>query len=277
MKIRTSKMLKGEIHLPTEFREVWVSGENGERTYGHIHRPRKPGRYPAIMLVPGGEGSGNDFDKEDRFRADDVAALGFIVMHYDPQGRGKSGGKEDYWGQMHQEELHRLLKYLSALPDTDENRIGVVSTSIGVVIAAGALSRHPNDPKVNFLFDWEGPSNKNNITLNGTHPPLMKFPLSDDAFWSPRQASEYIGNIRCGYFRYQGEEDHVQGEFKGHAFELLNIATNGQAAWTRCNDNPPDIIYDSKQGEKYSWVPKKTNQAAAMLHYLIEISGNNRG
>lgn len=271
-RIRKHSLLREHTFSPTKSQEITVLNETGESTYGHIHQPAKPGKYPAVIMVPGGEGTGADFDQEDRLRADDVAALGFVAMHYDPQGRGNSGGNEDFWGPKQQAELHRLLKYLASLPEVDANRIGIISLSIGIVIASGALARYPDDPKVNFLFDWEGPSNKNNITLNGTHPQLHRFSLSDDGFWGTRQSSEYIGEIRCGYFRFQGEEDHVQGKLKEHAFELLNRATKGQASWTRCNDNPPNIIYDPKRESEYHWISKEQDQTALMLHYLVKIT-----
>jgi len=265
--IRKHTLLKNYDFLPTTFREVWVESNTRARTYGHIHRPADPGKYPTVILIPGGEGSGSDFGKEGRLSADDIAALGFVAMHYDPQGRGNSGGTEYFWGPGHQDELHRLLKYVMNLPEVNENQLGIISLSIGIVIAGGALARYPDDPKVDFLFDWEGPSNKKNITLNGTHPELMRFPLSDDEFWGTRQATEYIDKIRCGYFRFQGEKDHFQGKFKGHAFELLNRATKGQASWTRCNDNPPDIIYDSRQEKQYQWISfkRKSNRPDAAL------------
>ncbi len=254
----------------TTFDQVWIDRQRGPKIYAHLHRPVSPGRYPGIVFVPGGGSSGTDYDGDTEVTADDVAALGFAVLHYDPLGRGRTGGEEDFWGPRHQEELAAVVEHMSGSVSVDAGNIGILSFSIGIAIAAGALARFPLP--VQYLFDWEGPSNRFNITKNDTHKPLKGFPTSNDGFWRDREPSRFIGAVPCGYFRYQGEEDHMQGAYKGHAAELLNLATRGKAAWTKCNENPGNTYVDEKQPEAFHWVPRASDRKARILEYLLDVA-----
>ncbi len=224
----------------------------GRTVYAHIHRPLAAGRYPGVIFVPGGDSTGTDYDGNTEVTADDVAALGFSVLHYDPQGRGKTGGRENFWGPLHQDELAHIVEYFSGFSSVDRDNIGMLSFSIGIAIAAGALARF--SLPIRYLFDWEGPSNRFNITRNDTHKPLKGFPTTNELFWNEREPSRFMNDIACGYFRYQGRKDHMQGAYKGHAIELMNAATRGKAAWTRCNDNPLNTVFDENRTGEYCWV-----------------------
>jgi pimeloyl-ACP methyl ester carboxylesterase len=103
------------------------------------------------VFVPGGGSAGTDYDDDSEIIADDAAALGFTVLHYDPSGRGKTGGVEDYWGRGHQEELAHVVRYFAGHASTDNDHVGIVSFSIGIAISAGALARFPLP--VAYLFD----------------------------------------------------------------------------------------------------------------------------
>ena len=256
--------------LPTKFEEAWIKGPGGVKLYAHIHRPVEAGVYPGVVFVPGGISPGTDYDKGPALTADDVSSMGFIVLHYDPTGRGRTEGEEDHWGRVHQKELSAILNYFAALPSVDKNNIGILSFSIGIVIASGALARFPA-PKIKYLFDWEGPSNRFICTKNDTHKPLSAFPTSNDGFWDEREAARFIGDIECGYFRYQAGVDHVQGRFLRHAAELLNLATRGRALWTRCNDNPVNTVLDESAADKYNWVPEGLNHKGQILKYFMEV------
>ncbi|MDO8445509.1 MAG: hypothetical protein Q7T53_05305 [Deltaproteobacteria bacterium] len=261
----------GKTPVDTAYKEVWIKTASGHSIYAHIHRPITPGKFPGVVFVPGGGSPGTDYDKGNGVRAKDVASLGFVALHYDPSGRGKSSGKEDYWGPLHQQELSQVVDYFSHSNDVMENDIGIMSFSIGITIASGALARFPM-PKVRYLFDWEGPSNRFNTTKNDTHKPLKGFPTSNDEFWKEREAATFIGDIECAYFRYQADIDHVQEGYKGHAIELLNNATKGKALWTRCNDNPTNSLFDEKKTDEYYWVPQHLNHKGQVLKYLIEVA-----
>jgi hypothetical protein len=233
------------------------------------------GEYPGVVLVPGALSAGSDYDKGTEVTAEDIASLGLAVLHYDPSGRGKTGGKEDYWGPNHQFELSIVLDHFAKRPGVLADNVGIFSFSIGITISSGALAGY-SLPFVRYLFDWEGPSNRFNITKNDTHKPLKDFPSSNLGFWRDREAVRSIGNIKCGYFRYQAQQDHMQGAYQGHAIELVNLATKGKARWTRLNDNPPNMLFDKNRVNAYRWTPWYKNHKGQVLKYLLEIySGGN--
>ncbi len=252
------------------FTEAWIRIGQGAKVFAHIHRPEKEGKYPGIVFVPGGLSPGTDYDRGSAVTADDVASLGFVVLHYDPSGRGKTEGKEDYWGRWHQQELANVLEEFTMAPGVLSDNIGLLSFSIGIAISAGALANF-SLPFVRYLYDWEGPSNRFNITKNDTHKPLLAFPYADIAFWKEREPVSNIGNIECGYFRYQSIKDHMQGANKSHAIELVNRAALGKALWTRVNDNPPDLIYNEDKISEYKWIPSRRNHKGEILKFLNNI------
>lgn len=262
--------LLGLQTVDTRYRETWIHMPDGNRLYAHIHGPRGEGKYPGVIIVPGASSPGTAYDRGSEVTADDIASCGFTVLHYDPSGRGKSGGKEDFWGPVQQDELIHVIRALSKEPDVDPGNIGIFSFSIGIIIAMGALSRFP-DSGISYLYDWEGPSNRFNITKNDSHKPLKRFPTSNLDFWRPREPCRFADAIGCGYFRYQARIDHMQGAEKGHAMELLNLATSGRAAWTRMNDNSPNCFVSANAPEQCHWVPAWKNHKGQMLKYLLEI------
>ncbi len=277
---RQASSFLGKIYFNLFFRnkrertclfEKWLQIPGGGKVYAHIHRPLAEGAYPGIVFVPGGLSPGSDYDFRTEVTADEVASFGFVVLHYDPSGRGKSNGREDYWGERHQFELAAILDVFSEMPEVATHRIGVFSFSIGISIACGALAKYEL-PFIRFLYDWEGPSNRFNITKNDTHKPLKQFPTSDSSFWKEREAAAFIGNISCDYFRYQAQNDHMQGKFKSHAIELVNGAVKGKASWVRMNHNPPNMMFDERKIRGYDWIPLHKNHKGRMIEFLLEMA-----
>ena len=262
-------MLAKLKRLKTTYHEEWIENDSGFPVYAHVHRPVGKVKYPGVVMVPGGFSPGSAYDKGDGPTAEDIASLGFVVMHYDPSGRGKTRGKEDYWGDRHQRELSIVLAHFADSSFIEKGKVGILSFSIGITIASGALAKYPL-PFVTYLVDWEGPSNRFNITKNDTYEPLENFPSTDLEFWKEREANRFISKINCCYFRYQAEKDHVQGRYKGHAIELINLATNGSSRWTRLNENKPNIIFDETCIPDYHWIPWYNNHKNVILKYFLK-------
>jgi len=267
-----------------EVREAWVEAPNGNRLYVHVHAPGDASaerQYPGLALVPGGSGPGTVFDDG---QASDIARQGFVVIHFDPEGRGRSEGRENYNGSAHQDDLYAVILFLKSLPEVDRDNIGVFTRSFGISIGAGALARYP-ELGVKYLIDWEGPSNRtqhyqdwnSDGVAPDSHIPGVRdgtIKSTDDWFWDEREASRFIADVSADYFRIQGEIDHAQGVHKGHAIELLNLATLGKSPWTRCNDNPPNIIYDQMNAAQYEWLPGRADERhkETILAWIKEVS-----
>ena len=205
---------------------------------------------PALVLVPGGNGSSADFLKPGRKAIPIFTDNGFTVILFDPDGRGKSSGEEDYDGFTQQDGLAAVIEFAASLPEVDATQIGLVSYSYGITMASGALARHPNLP-VRFLIDWEGPANRNDTggCDDAGLGHLQDVATCDDEnFWQEREASTFALNLLVPYLRLQSEQDHVQPDYD-HAILMINKATsteyggNGQAPWTRLNNLTPNQVY----------------------------------
>jgi hypothetical protein len=264
---------------------AWVRNPtSGVDLYCHVHRPAgfEPGiSYPGLVLVPGGSSDGSDFDASGR--AQKYADLGFIVLHFDPDGRGRStaGGsytEEDYDGFLQQDGLHAVLRYLVDLPETDDANIGVLSMSYGITMAAGALARHAHDPGVKFLIDWEGPANRDDTARPHGH---VDHDPADDGWWREREASAFLGQFQGYYLRVQSAADHVQPD-NDHAILLANLATHarhgggGRSTWTRVNSaagvtaNAPNVVYSAT--EPPEWIPEGVPVEPLLEEYLLELA-----
>lgn len=230
----------------------WVTNPaSGVQLYVQVVLPQDWGGepLPALILVPGGTGSGSDFLGPQKERTQSIADAGFVLVVFDPDGRGRSEGVEDQNGFTHQDGLAEVTRFAATLPEVDETQIGIVSWSYGVTMASGALARHPDLP-VRFLIDWEGPANRDDTGGCGEDAVghLQGHPCDDENFWREREASTFALDLWVPYQRLQTERDHAQPD-NDHAVLMINNATakeyggQGQAPWTRLNDLEPNTVY----------------------------------
>ncbi|MEJ5310608.1 MAG: alpha/beta fold hydrolase [Anaerolineae bacterium] len=239
----------------------------------YVTRPPQSGGapLPALVLVPGGSGDSRSFRKP-RGEAQAFAQAGYVVVVFDPDGRGQSGGKEDYNGFIHQDGLAEIIRFAATLPGVDASRIGLVTYSFGITMGAGALARHPDLP-VAFLLDWEGPANRNDTGgCDGTGMGHLQqvASCSDETFWAQREASTFIGQIRVPYQRIQSEQDHVQPD-NTHAILMVNNAVNGGVPWVRLNDLPPNQTYDPANPPAMLTEEQERLLPKLMLQYIAEL------
>jgi hypothetical protein len=258
-----------------------VTAPNGNDLWTRIIQPRAalyPGQtFPAVISVPGALDAGETGDLQ-------VAASGLVEFHFNAEGRGvlhPSEGTEDYNGLVHQDDLKAVIEFAQTRANVVQDNVGVLADDYGITMAAGCLGRYAALP-VKYLIDQEGPSDDFATSLepwsldadpsNDRHEEAYavfghwstyRDPSPENAvWWSQREALAYIGLIRCQYFRVQAEWDHAlppNGDWPGfdfpptwyqckHAVDLLNAATEGEAAWTGSNgwpfDNPPNTTYD---------------------------------
>lgn len=228
-------------------------------------------KYHGLVMIPGGLGYGSQFADAPNGPVD-FAEDGFIVMVFDPDGRGNSGGDENWNGIIHQDALNTLLKEMAANPYVDADNIGVYTNSLGIAIGAGALGRYPNDPPVKYLVDGEGPSDRFYITKFDDPEFLKMFDghTTDDVeWWKEREACRTIQTYPGKYLRLQTILDHVHKEDKGHALMMMENATaksyggNGVCSWTRINtrENTENTVWTIENPPR--WLPANSLQQLA--------------
>jgi len=213
--------------------------------YVNVYRPQEAasGGLPALVLVPGGIADSSAFSGRP-FTAPYLAVRGDVVVIFDADGRGRSDGEENYNGFIQQDGLAEVIRFTANLPEVDAGKIGLVSFSYGVTMASGALARCPDLP-VLFFIDWVGPVNRYYTTTNCQPSVRIDWAdCSDDAFWSEREAVEFIRAVEVPYQRLQSEEDHVQPN-NNHAIDIINAANAGTCPWTRLNHYEPNLNYEA--------------------------------
>jgi hypothetical protein len=201
--------------------------------------------YPTLVLVPGGSGSGEDFTRPGRTIVQSLNDAGYLVVLFDPDGRGRSGGIEDNNGFIHQDGLSAVIRFADEHPLSNREGVGLVSFSFGITMCSGALARH-HDLPVAYLIDWEGPADRDDT--GGCDEAAVGHlgeiaSCDDDTFWAEREAQTFIGQVGVPYLRLQSEIDHVQPDVS-HALRMVNAAVLGTSPWVRLNELPINQIYD---------------------------------
>ena len=226
----------------------WVTNPaSGAKLFVTVVEPasaQQDSTFPALVLVPGSSGDSSNFVGGSK-DAQVVADEGFAIVLFDPDGRGRSEGTEDYNGFIGQDGLAAVISFAAQLPIVDEEQIGVVSFSYGITMAAGTLARYPDLP-VQFLIDWEGPADRDDTGgCDDSHTGHLSDVAScdDEEFWAEREAVTFIKDIRVPYQRIQTEKDHAQPDLH-HAVIMINAGVEDEAPWVRLNDEEPDQSYE---------------------------------
>ena len=213
-------------------------------------------RYPAVVVVPGGSGAGSASNPA---VPSGYAAAGYVAVVFDADGRGNTGGVEDYCGHTHQDGLAALIAYVATLPYVDSERIGVSTSSFGITMGSGVLARYLELP-VRWLVDYEGPADRNDTGhCDAADTGHITHDCADEAWWAEHEAASFIRQVRVPYLRLQNERDHAQPD-NLHAILMINNATHtrhgghGVSPWTRVNAagmNAADTTYSEASPPVY--------------------------
>ncbi|WP_188187457.1 prolyl oligopeptidase family serine peptidase [Nonomuraea sp. SYSU D8015] len=121
---------------PIHRREISVAAE-GQRLYGTLRVPTKPGRHPAMVFVSGsGNGSRTEFTPQAEF----LAKAGVVTIAFDKRTVGYNFRERDF--SLLADDALRMVEYLRTLPEVDPARVGIWGVSEGgwVVPIAAAKS-----------------------------------------------------------------------------------------------------------------------------------------
>jgi fermentation-respiration switch protein FrsA (DUF1100 family) len=205
------------------------------------------GCWPAIVMVPPGIEAGLPI--LDTELGAQLASAGIVVVAYDPSGRGASMGEEDYGGPQHQADLAAVLRWTASLDDVDPTRVTVLSRSLGVAAAAGALGEE-SSLDVQNLVDLEGPATLPDDlehVVEQAKETLESASTGED-WWLERSASASLGQYSGNYLRVQALNDHATGTWLGHALRLMQVAEAGAAASASLNGTQaPSWNYEAVQ------------------------------
>lgn len=216
--------------------DVWLRSSAGYRIAATVHIPPGEGPFPAVVLCPGSDHDRRTFRTNAApIHGDEVAALGCVVITYDPSGRGQSWGPEDFGGLEHQDNAACAVEWLRQHPMVQGHAIGLVGISLGISSAVGAATMlAQRGCPVDWLVDWEGPCDQQTITANQTmNAPAMGHKADDQLYWAPREAARTVSAIEAKYWRLQAHPDHAQPTELNHAHRMMSAAS--QLGWYRLN------------------------------------------
>jgi hypothetical protein len=255
---------------PLRRRESWLTNASGYRIHLHLHEPDDDAPRPAVVLVPGRDKGGDVFCGHGyRLSADEIAVLGVRVLHFDPVGRGRSWGHDDFCGAEGQDSLRAVLDFTHGLRTVRREQVGVVSFSLGLLLAAPVLAKEGERLGTRFLLDWEGPAERESILRGGPLPPAARTALARDAdsFWADREPLQWIARLPCRYVRIQGARDHAHGERgRRNALLLVEAAARGAARSTQLNENRPDTAHSPDAGgDGLDWAPERASELSECL------------
>lgn len=247
---------------PTRVIEVELRSPAGHALPCRLHTPRGRGPWRGVLLVPGGLDGARSTEADTAVvPAAYLARRGLAVLTFTPSGREGAPGHNDRNGPLHQDECAAALTALLARPEVAD--AVVLSLSFGVVLAAGALTRHPAlAERVVELIDWEGPGSRR--WFEGVK---IGEDSSNDAFWGPREAVAMAPALRCPYRRFQSTWDHVHGPNTEIGAEMARAAHSGASPRARLMDRegPFDDV-----GEVVWGPPTVSAQAALLSRWIRE-------
>ena len=258
--------------------EFWLTNASGYRIHGHVHEPDDQKPRPAVVLVPGRGMSGGIFcSRQYLIGANELAHCGIRTIHFDPVGRGRSWGHDDFCGAEGQDSLRAILDFAHNLRRVDRKQVGVLSFSSGLCLAAPCLTEHGERLGTSFLVDWEGPATRHEILRGGPLPPAARTAMAQNPehFWALREPIQWIERLPCKYVRIQGRNDHSQGAGgQEGALRLIAGATRGLAKSTLLWNNPPDTAWRAEQTQELHWAPQGIQALnRVLLSCAVELSG----
>lgn len=250
-------------------RVEWLTTGAGYRVFVAVHEPDDDTARPAVVLVPGRGGDSVSFTGPlSLLSAREVASRGLRAFVFDPVGRGRSWGHDDFCGSEGQDALRTVLDYVHARRDVIRGRVGVASLGLGLSLAAPVLARDGERLGTRFLLDWEGPGDREAILRTGPLPGAARTSLAQDpeGFWFHREPITWIGRVPCAYHRIQAADDHALG-VRGRAVALALVAEadRGAAPSTQLNHNAPDRTWPGGQAEHAAWAPSQAGPLNRLL------------
>jgi pimeloyl-ACP methyl ester carboxylesterase len=245
---------------------------SGAMLSAYLALPNGTGPFPTIVLVPGGSGAGTgSFSGADRINP--FLDEGIAVAYFDIDGRGESEGEENFNGHIGQDGLFAISQSVAAHSQVDEDEMGIVSYSYGVVMASGMLARYADEHPFEFYVDWEGPVDRFYVTVGCPHPEDVeadpkspaRHSCEDEDYWEEREAVNFLAELTIPYQRAQGAKDHVQPNNQ-HAIDAINAAESA-GIWTRINNEAPNQSYSVDNEPEYL----KGVSLLAVAEYAIEL------
>lgn len=127
-------------------REVPVAfRSSGEQIIGMWHVPAGEGPFPAVVFFHGFTGHKVEAHRIFVQQARALAGAGIAALRFDFRGSGDSAGEfSDMTVSREVEDAHCAISWVRNRQEVDPTRIGILGFSLGGMVAAFALAKHPD-------------------------------------------------------------------------------------------------------------------------------------
>ena len=203
------------LQVTSAFTRTLISFDSdGLKVYGFMNTPKGSGPFPVVLVLHGyvnPRAYRTPYTYTQRY-ADMLARAGFLVIHPDYRGHGRSEGDEE------QDNLFRtgyaidvmnLIEHVKRLTNADPNAIGLFGHSMGGGISTRVLALS-DDVKASVLYGSMSADEQANtkqiseVFRAGARIPEQDVPLSE---YAPISPINYLGNITAAIEIHHGERD----------------------------------------------------------------------
>jgi carboxymethylenebutenolidase len=156
--IATSSLLLAAADPPATIEETKTNFVSHRKKVAvELFELKAPGAHPAIVLLHGAGGVGDDPKSMLRERARELARAGYVV--FIPHFFDRTGTKfsnpyrnRDFF-QIWMQTVHDTVSYAATVPTVDRRRVGLLGFSLGACVA---MSEAMFDPRVSAVVEYSG-------------------------------------------------------------------------------------------------------------------------
>jgi dipeptidyl aminopeptidase/acylaminoacyl peptidase len=204
------------LQVTSAFTRTLISFESdGLKVYGFMNTPKGSGPFPVVLVLHGyvnPRAYRTPYTYTQRY-ADMLARAGFLVIHPDYRGHGRSEGDEvqgNLFRTGYAIDVLNLIEYAKRLPNVNPNAIGLFGHSMGGGISTRVLAVS-DDVKAAVLYGAMSADEQANtkqiseVFRAGARIPEQDVPLSEYAAISP---INYLGDMTAAIEIHHGERDN---------------------------------------------------------------------
>lgn len=188
---------------------------DGLRVYGFMNIPRGKGPFPTVIVLHG-------YVNPRTYRtpyaytqpyADALARAGFLVVHPDYRGHGRSEGtaegEDNLFRVGYAVDVLNLIAHLRKLPQVDANAIGLFGHSMGGGIAQRVISVDRGVKAVVLYGSMSGDERLNVERIRNVFRRVPRLPEDDvpGAFWSRISPISYAAEWQAAVELHHGVRD----------------------------------------------------------------------
>jgi dipeptidyl aminopeptidase/acylaminoacyl peptidase len=204
------------LQVTNAFTRTLVSFDSdGLKVYGFMNTPKGEGPFPVVLVLHGyvnPRAYRTPYTYTQRY-ADLLARAGFLVIHPDYRGHGRSEGDEvqgNLFRTGYAADVLNLIEYAKRLPNANPNAIGLFGHSMGGGISTRVLAVS-DDVKASVLYGSMSADEQANVKQisevfrGGARIPEQDVPLGE---YEPISPMTYLGDFDAAIEIHHGARDN---------------------------------------------------------------------